>query len=116
MDDNTQNPQDLVQNPIGEGLDVEVRIPKKIEIKMVDASSLNEYEVWLFIASLTCNFLVGFVVATISEEDSRIRSILTIIDFFWGVLLIVALLMVHAKRKKMSIETSIIPLSVKKKP
>ena len=34
---------------------------------MVDASSLNDYELWVFIASLLCNFLVGFIVAYISN-------------------------------------------------
>jgi hypothetical protein len=115
MEENAQNPQDLVQNPIGDELQVEVSIPKKIEIKMVDASTLSDYEVWFFIASLVCNFLVGFVVATISTDETRVRWILLAVDVFFLLLLIVAIVMVWKKRKGMSIETSTIPLSVKKR-
>lgn len=115
MDENVQNPQDLVQNPIGDELRVEVSIPKKIEIKMVDASSLSDYEVWIFIASIVCNFLVGFVVATITSEDTKIRGIFIAVDTLFLILLIVSIVMVVIKRKRMSIETSIIPLSVKRR-
>ena len=45
------NPKDIEQNPIGKELQVEVSIPKKFEVKMVDASSLGDYELWVFIAS-----------------------------------------------------------------
>lgn len=115
MDKNVQNPQDLVQNPIGDELHVEVSIPKKIEIKMVDASSLSDYEVWIFIASIVCNFLVGFIVATINTDDSKIMHIFIFVDILFIVLLVVAFIMVIIKRKGMSIETSTIPLSVKRR-
>ena len=115
MAENVQNPQDLVQNPIGDELRVEVTIPKKIEIKMVDASSLNDYEVWIFIASIVCNFLVGFVVATVTSSAPNIRGVFIAVDILFFILFIVAIVMVILKRKGMSIETSTIPLSVKRK-
>lgn len=42
---------------------------------MVDASSLNAYELWVFIASLLRNFLVGFIVAYISNTIPERESI-----------------------------------------
>lgn len=115
MEEKTQNPKDLVQNPIGDELQVEVSIPKKIEIKMVEASSLSDYEVWIFIASIVCNFLVGFVVATITNNNPSIIGIFLAVDFLFLVLLIVSLYMVRKKRKGMAIETTSIPLAVKKR-
>ena len=110
-----QNPKDLVQNPIGEELRVEVTIPKKIEIKMVDASSLNDYEVWIFIASIVCNFLVGFIVATITASGDNTIGLFVAGDVLFGILFGISIYMVIRKRKGMSIETSTIPLSVKRK-
>lgn len=115
MGENSHNPQDLVQNPIGDELHVEVTIPKKIEIKMVNASSLEDYEVWFFITSIVYNFLVGFIVATITSDDSAIRRVFVSIDALLFILLLVSGWMVFKKRKGMAIETSTIPLSVKKR-
>ena len=108
-----QNPKDQEQNPIGNELNVEVSIPKKFEIKMVDASSLNDYEVWVFIASLICNFLVGFLVATFSVEKQLQKAYIAF-DILCALLLIGAIVMAIMKRKKMSIEKKTLNLGLKK--
>lgn len=113
MGENILNPQDLAQNPIGDELAVEVSIPKKIEIKMVDASSLGDYEVWVFIASLICNFLVGFVVATFSAGESSQGAFIAF-DILCLILLGLSIFMAIRKRRKMNIERKTIPLAVKK--
>ena len=113
MEEIIHNPKDLEQNPIGDELAVEVSIPKKIEIKMVDASSLSDYEVWVFIASLLCNFLVGFGVATFSA-DVTIRGAYIAFDVLCFALFLVSIRMAYVKRRKMSIERKTIPLAVKK--
>lgn len=111
MGETIQNPQDLGQNPISDELNVEVTIPNRIEIKMVNASSLGDYEVWIFIASLICNFLVGFVVATFSADN---RGGFIAFDILCAVLLIIALFMAFKKRSGMSVEKKTIRLGVKK--
>ena len=50
-------------NPFGDALDVTVSIPETLEIKMVDATVLSDYEVWQFISSILGAAVVGFAVA-----------------------------------------------------
>lgn len=113
MEDFTANPKDQEQNPIGNELNVEVSIPKRFIIKMVDVTSLNDYEIWVFIASLICNFLVGFVVATVSA-DAGVRGVYISFDILCAILLVLAIVMAVIKRKKMSIEKKSINLSLRK--
>ena len=113
MEEHIHNPKDQEQNPIGGELNVEVSIPQKFEIKMVDASSLNDYEIWVFLASLICNFLVGFLVATFSVEKSLQKAFIAF-DALCALLLIAAVIMAFIKRKKMSIEKKTINLGLKK--
>ena len=58
-------------NPLGTSLNVVVSVPEAIEIRMVNASSLSDYEMWVFLASVLSNAVVGFVVATIQAYDSN---------------------------------------------
>lgn len=113
MEEIVQNPKDQEQNPIGNEVSVEVSIPKKFAIRMVDVSSLNDYEIWVFIASLICNFLVGFIVATVSA-DVTVRGAYIAFDILCGILFLGAVVMAIIKRKKMSIEKKTINLSLKK--
>ena len=113
MEDIVQNPKDQESNPIGNELDVEVSIPKKIEIKMVDASYLNDYEIWVFIASLICNFLVGFVVATFTAVNDALGAFVAF-DVLCLFFFITAVIMAIRKRNKMSIEKKTINLGLKK--
>ena len=107
------NPKDIEQNPIGNEVHVEVSMPEKFEIKMVDASALGDYELWVFLASLICNFLVGFIVATISNSDANTKGLYTGIDVMLSIFFILSVIMVIRKRKRMSIEKKTIKLGMK---
>ena len=58
-------------NPLSKSLNVVVSVPEAIEIRMVNASSLSDYEMWVFLASVLSNAVVGFVVATIQAYDAN---------------------------------------------
>lgn len=77
---------------------------------MVDASSLSDYEVWIFIASLICNFLVGFVVGAITntnkDSDFLYGGIIILLVF----LFIISLIMAYRKRLKMTLEENTIKM------
>lgn len=112
MSDEINPKKDIEQNPIGKEVRVEVSMPEKFDIKMVEASTLGDYELWVFIASLVCNFLVGFVVATISNADDNTRGLYIGVDIMLGVFFITSVIMVIVKRKKMSFETKTIKLGM----
>jgi len=62
------------ENPIAGGLNVMVSVPETIEIKMVNASTLEEYEIWFFISSVLANFLAGFAVAFLMADFNGILA------------------------------------------
>lgn len=62
------------QNPNGDAFNVVVTVPESIQIKMVDASALADYEVWIFIASILSSAVVGFLVAYLQAVDAKSPS------------------------------------------
>lgn len=113
MSEVLNNPKDIEQNPIGKEVHVEVSMPEKFDIKMVDASALGDYELWVFIASLICNFLVGFIVASITNSNEQTKGLYIGIDIMLIILFILSVIMVICKRKRMSIEKKTIKLGMK---
>lgn len=102
------------QNPAANPFNVIVSIPKKITIRMVDASALGDYEIWVFLASLTSNAFVGFLVAYLQAVDSsspseRYALWVTVMFFFIMVIFIVTAL---RKRSSLSNKAEEIELDV----
>jgi len=91
------------ENPSGDPFNIIVSVPEAIQIKMVDASALADYEVWIFIASIISNAVVGFLVAYSQAVDTNSASATyvgwTLIVFV--VLFMVATLMAFGKRHSM---------------
>lgn len=78
-----------------------VVVPEEIEVRMVDASLLSEYEVWLFSASLVCNMLTGFVVAAVVESERSTQRLLWLVSLVFGVLFLGALVMTYVRRSQL---------------
>ena len=103
-------------NPISSSaFNVVVSIPDNLEIKMVEANALGEYEIWIFISSIVSNFAIGFFVSYIQEakSESTIAGYVgwTTIAFF--LLLLISLIVAISKRnglkrkgKKIALKTS----------
>ena len=115
MSNEGNNKAEIESNPIGNELQFELSIPEKIEVKMVDASSLNDYELWVFIASFLCNFLVGFIVAWISNTIPERESLYIAVSIIFGILFLLSLIEVYLKRRRMSIEKKVIKMGVTKR-
>ncbi|WP_311238061.1 MULTISPECIES: hypothetical protein [unclassified Xanthomonas] len=62
------------ENPAQEHFNIVVSVPESIKIKMVDASALADYEIWVFIASVCSNGVVGFLVAYLQAVDAKSAS------------------------------------------
>jgi hypothetical protein len=60
------------EDPFGGGLNVTVSVPETVEVRMVDASVLADYEMWLLFSSILGSAVVGFVVAAIQSEQQRL--------------------------------------------
>lgn len=112
--DKEENSKVGESNPIGNKLNVNVSIPKQIKIELVDASTLSDLEVWIFIASLLSNFVVGFAVAFVQTESNDSSSnVLLYVAILFSVLLIFAGFMVWRKYKKLNNEKNSFDLEVR---
>jgi len=75
------------QNPFGPA-SITVLVPKTIKIKMVNASVLQDYEIWVFMTSILSSAFVGCGVAWQQAVDAKIPSAPA-----WGTAFIVFLLL-----------------------
>ena len=60
---------ELGEDPNDDTFNITVSIPETVEIKMVKASTLSDYEVWIFIASILSNAFIGFWTAYFTNTD-----------------------------------------------
>ena len=91
---------------LGRGLTVNVTIPETLEIPLVDASVLADYEAWHLMASVLANAMVGFLVAGL--ESDGISLLATALVF--SILFAVALVMAVVKRRKLRRKTKAVRL------
>lgn len=112
--ENESNPKIAETNPIGSSLRFNVSIPKQIKVDLVDASTLSDYEIWIFIASVMSNFLVGFAVAwsQCTGNDAIVKVYKTVTIIFICFLLL-SIIMVLIKRRKLKEERKQMNLGVK---
>lgn len=88
-------------NPFAQSANITLSIPESVEVKLVDASALADYEVWVLLTSILASAVTGFLVALIqASEDERGRYIATTVVF--GTIMLISAWMVHYKRKKLS--------------
>ncbi len=101
-------------NPLGNELDIMVSIPESLEIKMVNASILSDYEILFFISSILERVMVGFWVAKIQNTVSAIENILLWNAVIFTVLFIIAVIVAFARRKKLNEKSKTVKLKASK--
>lgn len=101
-------------NPLGDAFNVMVSIPDKLEIKMVNASILSSYEIWVFIASLLSNAVVGFWVSYATNTNSDISLILFWNSLIFSILFLLTLWVALFKRYKLNSKSKNINLKTSK--
>ncbi len=89
------------QEPTPGDFDISLSLPATIEIRMVDASILSDYEIWSFCSSGLLSFLVGFVVAWTQEKEPHASKILGCVCVIFGLFFIACLVMSLVKRHTM---------------
>jgi len=99
-------------NTVTQSLNVTLSVPQTIEIKMVDASTLSDYELWFFITSLCFGAFTGFVVPFIQSLSGTIDKALGAFSGFLLLLTIVSLVSTLVKRNKLTQKSKTIPLKV----
>ncbi|MGD9874614.1 MAG: hypothetical protein AB7T27_10140 [Kiritimatiellia bacterium] len=102
------------QEPFSGDLDISLSIPATIEIRMVDASTLADYEIWFFGSSGLLSFLVGFIVAWSQEADAHASKILGVVCLIFAALFIACLIMTLVKRHTLRRKSRTIRLKTSK--
>lgn len=92
-------------NPFAHAASISVSVPETVEIKLVDASALADYEVWFLITSILSSAVVGFGVATIQAHGQPIQGMLLWVTIALGALVLVAGVMAFVKRRKLTART-----------
>ncbi|WP_157648210.1 hypothetical protein [Burkholderia ubonensis] len=102
-------------NPSGEAFNVVVSVPETIQIRMVDASALSDYENLIFVASVLSNAVVGFLVAYFQAVDGKSASSTYVFwtDFVFVVLFVAVVIAAWRKRSSMKRKAKDIKLITK---
>ena len=103
--------QPRAPNPFAQSSNITVSVPESVEVRLVDASVLTDYEVWSFLTSILVSAFVGFLVAWLQAPiETR-----TPYGAFTGVLVLLTFLtggMALAKRRSLSKNTRKLRFSV----
>jgi hypothetical protein len=92
-------------NPFAHSANIAVSVPETVEIKLVDASALSDYEVWVLLTSILSSTVVGFIVACIQAKGQEIQGTLLAIALVSALLTIVCGVMAFVKRCKLTTKT-----------
>lgn len=94
----------VVTNPAKPAFNITVSVPEQITVKMVDASSLADYEMNIFVSSLAFGFFTAFLVPAIQESraDSQLATPFIAMTVLIGAILLAFLGMALNKRKRLN--------------
>lgn len=87
-------------NPFAQSANVMISVPETVEVRLVDASVLGDYEIWFFVASLLASAVVGFLVAFLQAEPAAANQLLAT-SLMFGALFLIAGGMTLYKRGKL---------------
>lgn len=75
-------------NPAPQPFGVTVSYPEDVEIRLVDASGLSDYETWFFLSGMMSNFATGFWVAYVTAAENVRGVLLAVALLFTGFLVL----------------------------
>ena len=108
MSNNTPN---SVSNPLAENFNVVVSIPQAVNIKLVDASLLNEFEIWMYLSTVLLNISTGFWVSYVQNTDEPLEKILCWTAVCFTLIFVFTLVVAIYKRVKMNKKSKNVELS-----
>ncbi len=92
------------ENPFAHSANITISVPESVEVRLVDASTLSDYEVWFFFASLLGSAVIGFFVACLQAPPTE-RGVFIVINLVFLLLFVFALGMTLSKRHKIKART-----------
>ena len=74
--ENTNPISNSVSNPLANQFNVVVSVPQAVNVKLVDASLLSEFEIWMYLSSVLLNISTGFWVSYTQNTVDTVDKIL----------------------------------------
>lgn len=108
--ENSRKHEDLVEqkssqpasgNPFAHASNITVSVPETVEVKLVDASVLADYEVWSLVTSIVGSAVIGFLVAYF-QADVTVKGIYGAVTLVFGILMVLSGGMAYFKRRALS--------------
>ena len=93
--------QPASENPFAHSSNITVSVPETVEVKLVDASVLADYEVWSLATSIIGSAVVGFLVAYFQSEES-VKGIYGAVTLVFSTLMILSGGMAAYKRRALT--------------
>jgi hypothetical protein len=91
-------------NPFAHSANITVSVPETVEVKLVDASALADYEVWIFLTSILASTVTGFLTALVQAPATE-RSRYGMITIVFAVMMLICGITGILKRRKLSSKT-----------
>ena len=88
-------------NPLAGSSELMISVPETVEVRLVDAGVLSDYEVWALVSSILSSTVIAFAVAWFQAPDGE-GGVYLANALVFGVLLIVAATTAHTKRKRLN--------------
>lgn len=86
-------------NPFAQAANITVSVPESVEIRLVDASVLSDYEVWSLATSILSSAVIGFFVAFCQAATGTGQSLLWTALVFLVLALVTGLTAVNKRRR-----------------
>lgn len=93
--------QPASENPFAHSSNITVSVPETVEVKLVDASVLADYEVWSLVTSIIGSAVVGFLVAYFQADES-VKGIYGAVTVVFGLLMVLSGGMAVYKRRALT--------------
>jgi hypothetical protein len=91
-----------VSNPLAQQFNIVVSIPQAVKVKLVDASLLNDFEIWMYLSTVILNVCTGFWVSYAQNSNAQINKMLCWTAICFTVIFIFSIIIAISKRVKMS--------------
>lgn len=92
------------ENPIAGAASVTISVPESVEVRLVDASALGDYEIWVLLTSILSSAVTGFLVATVQATSAQ-RFALGVVTVVFGILMGITGATAMYKRRSLSTRT-----------
>jgi len=89
-------------NPFAQSANVTITVPETVEIRLVDASALADYEIWSIFTSIFSSAVVGFVVAYFQATVTAEQHLFLITAILFLIVMTISILMAIAKRRRLT--------------